>query len=95
MDGHVMEDTFATLQQFVVLMYDRSSTLAKVDAARQVLFARKSKSLESIPPTEAALKQNTLLAEYQSGYVWAQSLDKDPHLPNPSSWGWEREDNKP
>ena len=94
-DRQVTEDTFATLQQFVVLMYDRSSTLAKVDAARQVLFARKSKSLESIPPTEAALKQHALRAEYQCGYVWAQSLDKDPHLPNPSSWGWEREDNKP
>ena len=94
-DRQVTEDTFATLQQYVVLMYDRSSTLAKVDAARQVLFARNSKSLESIPPTEAALKQHAIRAEYQSGYVWAQSLEKDPHLPSPSSWGWEREDNKP
>ena len=94
-DRQVTEDTFATLQQFVVLMYDHSSTLAKVDAARQVLFARESKSLESIPPTDAALKQHTLQAEYQSGYVWEQSLDKDQHLPSPSSWGWEREDNKP
>jgi hypothetical protein len=57
MDRQVTEDTFTTLHQFVVLMYDRSSTLANVNVAHQVLFAKNSKALESIPPTEAALKQ--------------------------------------
>jgi hypothetical protein len=89
LDRQVTEGTFTTLQEFV-LMYDRSSTLANVNAARQVLFARISKALENIPPTEAALKQQYLRAVYQSGNVWAQNLDKDLHLPSPSSWGWER-----
>jgi hypothetical protein len=93
-DRQVTEDTFTTLQQFVILMYDRCSTLANVNSARQVLFARNSKALESTPPTEAPLKQQYLRAVYQSGYVSAQNLDEDPHLASPSSWGWEREDNK-
>ena len=59
-DRQVTEDSFATLLLFVVLMYEHSSTLAKVDAARQDLFARNSKSLESFPPTGAALKQHAL-----------------------------------
>jgi hypothetical protein len=50
-------------------MYDRSSTLANVNSARHVLLARNSKLLESIPRTEAALKQQYLGAVYQSGYV--------------------------
>jgi hypothetical protein len=39
-DRQVTEDTFTTLQQFVVLLYDVSRTLTNVNTARQVLFAR-------------------------------------------------------
>jgi hypothetical protein len=35
-----------------------------------------------------SLEQNVSLA------MCGHSLDKDPHLPSPSSWGWEREDSK-
>ena len=95
MDRQVTEDTIAVLQRFVVLMYDRSSTLTTVDAARQTLFARNSKSLENIPPTEAALRQHILRTVLQSGHVWGQSLKKDPHLPSPANWGWQRKDTNP
>jgi hypothetical protein len=70
-DRQVKEDTFATIQKFVVPMYDNSSAQANVKATRQVLFVRNSKSLESIHPTEAVLKQHamSLQVEYHFGYV--------------------------
>ena len=95
MDRRVTEDTIAILQRFVVVMYDRSSILITVDAARQTLFARNSKSLENIPPTEAALRQHILRTVLQSGHVWGQSLEKDPYLPSPANWGWQRKDTNP
>jgi hypothetical protein len=93
-EKQVMENTFDTLQQFILSMYDRSSALTNVNSVCQVLFARISKSLANIPPTEAFLKQHFLREEYTSGYVWAQNLDKDQHPPSPTSWGWEREGSK-
>jgi hypothetical protein len=70
-DRQVKDDTFVTLQKFVVLMYDHSTAQANVKATRQVLFVRNSNSLESIRSTEAVLKQHALSmqAEHQSGYV--------------------------
>jgi hypothetical protein len=41
-------------------MYDRSSAQANENSARQVLFASKSKSMESIPLEEAVLKQHAI-----------------------------------
>jgi hypothetical protein len=43
-DRQVTEDTLATFQQFVGLMYDCFSAQANVNATRQVLIARNSKS---------------------------------------------------
>ena len=60
------------LERFVVLIYDRTSSLTKVNEARQKLFLKRSRSLDSIPPTRALLEQ-TLLCQ--------------PVLPSPSDWG--------
>ena len=37
------------IERFVVLLYDRTSNVAKVNKARQELFAKKSRTLENIP----------------------------------------------
>ena len=47
------------LEQFVVLLCDRSSTAVSVDEARLGMFARKQRPYEAIPPTRAALLQHT------------------------------------
>ena len=47
------------IETFVVLLYDRGSELKSVDRARQqLLFCTRSRSLDRIPPTSAALKQH-------------------------------------
>ncbi|KAL8591002.1 hypothetical protein ACOMHN_021767 [Nucella lapillus] len=56
---------FQTLERFVVLLYDRTSQTSKVNSARQCLFSRRSRTIENIPPTQAALKQHVLRATYQ------------------------------
>ena len=77
------------LENFVVLMYDRSSTADGVDEARLDLFARKQRSYEAIPPTRAALIQHTKRAAYQAGCVWVQAILHQLKAENPADWGWE------
>ena len=78
------------LEEFVVLMYDRSSTAAGVDEARLDMFARKQRPYEAIPPTKAALLQHTKRAAYQAGCMWGQSTQRQPDAENPADWGWKR-----
>ena len=86
----VQEEVVDKLQRFVVLLYDKTSTLYKVKQARQTLFAQHSRCLEATPPTEQALEQHILRATYQAGHVWGKSLEKAPDLPDLSKWGWQR-----
>ena len=44
-----------SIERFVMLLYDRTSTCADIDKARQKLFAKKT-DVKQIPPTRAALK---------------------------------------
>ena len=91
----ISDKTMEVLERFVVLMYDRTSELSKVNEARQHLFSRKGRSLQNIPPTQDALQQHTKHCVYQGGFVWGQCLQKTPKLPSPEEWGWERTDGSP
>jgi hypothetical protein len=85
-DPDIVENV-ATVERFVVLLYDRSSECQTTNDARQELFTRKGRSIDSIPPTSAALYQHTRRAVYQAGYCWGQSLIPSPTLPSPSEYG--------
>ena len=52
----ITEESLAALERFVALLYDRTSSLLKVNEARQELFCKKSREFDSIQPTEAALE---------------------------------------
>ena len=69
-----LENTFATVQKFTVLAYDKSSNKTKVDKVRKTPFTQKNKTYDAIHPTEDSLKQHCLRAAYQAGYVWGQAL---------------------
>ena len=85
----IAEESMSVLERFVVLLYDRTSNLTKVNEARQELFCKKSRDLERIPATRAALKQHVRRAVLQGGLVWGQTLSPTQVLPCPSEWGWE------
>jgi len=56
------------LERFVVLLYNRTSAKMRVNEARRQLFTQKGKSIESIPPAQAAPIQHTRRAAYQGGH---------------------------
>jgi len=86
----VPETVIETLERFVVLMYDCTSELQDVDAARRYLFSKKSREIENIPPTAAAVLQHTKRAAFQAGHIWGQCLVPKPFVPSPDDWGWEK-----
>lgn len=73
------------LEEFVVIMYDRSSIAKIVNDARLDLFARKHR------PSRAALVEHIKRSVLQAGHTWGQSLCKWQTLPSPSRCGWEKD----
>ena len=55
------------------------------------LFTHKSRTLENMPPTRAALDQHIKRVAYQAN-VWCKALEPDPQLPSPSDWGWVKDE---
>jgi len=90
MPSEISETSMSLLERFVVLIYSRTSDIMGVNEARKQLFTQKSRSLENIPPTLAALKQHVKRAAFQAN-VWNQTLCASPELPSPSDWGWTKE----
>ena len=90
MPSEVSEGSMLLLERFVVLMYDRTSESMEVNDARKQLFSQKSRTLDNIPPTLAALKQHIKRTCYQVN-CWNQALVMDPEMPEPSDWGWTKE----
>ena len=80
------------LEQFVITMYDRSSEATDIDAVRLDMFARKQRSFETIPHTQAALVQHSKQAAYQAGSIWSQSMLCQIEVENPTEWGGKHQD---
>ena len=87
-----IEQWLPLLERFVVLLYDRTSSLEHVNEARKELFTKKSRTIDRLPPTQAALIQHIKRAAYQAGHCWAQVMIAAPELPSPGDWGWKRKD---
>ena len=90
MEDSIRESTMLVLERFVVLLYHRTSDQEKVNDVRKVLFTQNSRSLENIPPTEAALRQHIKRASYQAN-CWNKALTPNPELPSPADWGWRKD----
>ena len=84
----VSDEDLEKLENFVVLLYDRSSAASGVDEARLELFARKQRSYDAIPPTRGALREHAKRAAYQAGIIWGQALVSNPEFTSPADWGW-------
>ncbi len=51
--------TFSMIQQFVIRLYTKSIPSISVNECRRMMVTKLGRSLENIPPTEAALLQHT------------------------------------
>ena len=50
--GELNEEMISTTERFTVLLYNRTSVLSSVDAARMELFVKKGRSMEDLPPNK-------------------------------------------
>ena len=79
------------IERFVVLMYSKGCGAADVNETTLRLFTSGTKSLESIPPTQAALFQHVKRAILQSSFYWHQALSAQQEIPDFSGWGWQKD----
>ena len=54
-------ELFSLLEQFTVLLYDKSSVLKSVNEARLELFCMKNRSMEYLPPTQVMCESLCLM----------------------------------
>ena len=90
MHGNLTEKAQSQIERFVILMYDRTSDVLEINKARKELFTKKSRSLENLPPTQAALKEHTKRASLQ-GQSRIKATELDQPLPNPGDFGWSKD----
>ena len=70
----VIEDAdLNILEKFVITMYDKNSTMDKVDEARLDLFARKQRPYDAIPTTRASIVQHVKRSAFQAACIWGQA----------------------
>ena len=67
-------------------------TMTSIDAARLALFTSKLKQLHELSPTGNALLQHILRCAYQAGLIWGQANLKNPTIPSPEGWGWQKDE---
>ena len=65
----ITDDDFQNLERYVILLYDRSSTLENVNECRKELFTKKGRSIDNLPPTRDALFQHSKRALLQARYA--------------------------
>ena len=53
--AEIVEEWMSTLERFVVLLYDRTSSSSSVNEARKQLFTRKARNFDALPPTRDSL----------------------------------------
>ena len=75
------------LERFVCLMYDRTSSTSSVNECRRILFTKRNRDIQNIPPTLDALTQHTKRAALQAS-IWNRCLQSTPEVYNPEDWGW-------
>ena len=88
----IVDDSLDTLERFVVLLYDRTSSHDHVNDARKQLFTQKGRAIDALPTTREALRQHIRRTAYKAGYCWDQMMVAATELPSPSEWGWIKSD---
>ena len=102
-----MKYIFGEIELYVVLLFNKTSSINSVDKSRRKLFSQRA-SLENIPPTKAALLEHTSRAVFQGNFlyknyikimnflgvhVWGNAEKMVLNTPPESQWGWEEKEN--
>lgn len=54
-----------------------------------MLFVKKNRKLENIPPTSAAFLEHLKRAILQGVFCWGSITETNMDLPDPTLWGWQ------
>ena len=65
------------LERFVVLLYSESCPVTRVNQARKYLLSKGTKSLDTIPPAQAALFEHSKRSVLQAVFVWGHVLEPE------------------
>ena len=65
---YAVDQCLELLERYVVLLYDHTSSLTAVNQARKELFTHKGRSIEGLPPTQAALIEQQHTNLVTAGY---------------------------
>ena len=79
------------IERFVFLMYSKGCGVARVNDARHRLFTNGSRSLENLPPTQAALFQRVKRTLLQASFYWDKATSVQQEIPDLSEWGWHKD----
>ena len=77
-------DAWLCLRGLLYLYMTVEAASQNVNETRQKLFLKRSRSLDSIPPTKASLELHVKRAVFQGGCIWGQTLLCQPVFPSPS-----------
>ena len=80
------------IERFVVIMYSRGTSAASVNKARHSLFTTGKRTLENIPPTQAALLQHVKRTLLQASFYWGKATSVYQDIPDFCEWGWHKDD---
>ena len=80
------------LEKWTVMMYIKKCSKTSVNEARQSMFTHNLRSLENIPPTQAALLQHTKRTVLVAAYMWHLAFRKLLNIPDPGLYGWQWND---
>ncbi|KXJ13180.1 hypothetical protein AC249_AIPGENE28202 [Exaiptasia diaphana] len=86
-------DVWNVFPELTVVLKNLKASPESITEVESMDVLERSRSIDNIPPTQAALHQHIRRALYQGAHVWGQTLLRQPVLPNPSDWGWHQEDN--
>ena len=70
---------------------DKLVAMMGANEARHCLFTTGSRSLENLPPTQAALFQHVKRALLQASFYWNQANSVQQEIPDFSEWGWHKD----
>jgi hypothetical protein len=75
------------MERFAVLMHSKGCGVARVNEARHWLFTNGSRSLENLPPTQAALFQHVKRALLPASFYWDKATSVQQEIPDLSELG--------
>ena len=56
-DGVSSDNSISPVERVICLMYEKTTSISNVNDCRRMLFTKKSKTVDNIPPTRNALIQ--------------------------------------